>query len=219
MGNKINPTGFRIGINKAHTSSWFATKKTYASSVLTDHIAREYLLKKLAPSGVADIYIKRTINTIGIDITVARPGVVIGRGGQAIELLKKHLSKIYKSKVDVKIIESKSPETQAAIVAYMVADQCMRRVPPKQAMQRELQKTKDAGGNVLGVKIWVSGRIKGTEISRTEKVTCGSVPLHTMRADIDYAFYPIRVPNAGLHGIKVWIYKGEKNSIDEEKLS
>jgi len=217
MGHKINPTGFRIGINKSHTSSWFAEKKDYANNVLSDHVAREYLLKKLAPSGVSDIYIRRTINTISIEITVARPGVVIGRGGKAIEDLKKYLSRIFKNKVDVKIIEAKNPEAQAAIVAYMVADQCMRRVPPKQAMQRELLKIKDVPG-VIGAKIWVRGRIKGTEIARVEKSVWGSVPLHTLRADIDYAFYPIRVPNAGLHSIKVWIYKGEKTQVDEERV-
>lgn len=217
MGHKINPTGFRIGINKGHTSSWFADKKSYANNVLSDHIAREYLLKKLAPSGVADIFIKRTLNSISIDITVARPGVVIGRGGKAIEDLKKYLSRIFKNKVEIKIIEAKNPEAQSAIVAYMVADQCMRRVPPKQAMQRELLKIKDMPG-VYGAKIWVKGRIKGQEIARTEKVQWGSIPLHTLRADIDYAFYPVRVPNAGLHSVKVWIYKGEKVQVEEERL-
>lgn len=213
MGNKINPTGFRMGVNKTQSASWYSDKSEYAAFVLADHKIRDYLNKKLVTAGIAEISIKRNLNTTSIDIVVARPGVVIGRGGKSIEELKKYLSRTLGTKVEIKIVESKSPESQAAIVAYMVADQCMRRVAPKQAIQRELAKMKSIPG-VKGAKILVSGRIKGTEIARSERGGFGSVPLHTLRSDIDYSFYPIRVPNAGIHGVKVWIYKGEKLTYD-----
>ncbi len=214
MGHKINPTGLRMGVNKTQSSSWFANSRSaFVKNLIEDNKVRRFIEKKLDASGIQSIIINRNLNDIQIEITVARPGVVIGRGGKAIEDLKKDINKILKSKVDVKIIEAKNPEAQAAIVAYMVADQCLRRVAPKQAMQRELTKIKTVQG-VKGAKIWVTGRIKGTEIARTEKAGFGSVPLQTLRADIDYALYNVRVPNAGLHGVKVWIYKGEKKDRD-----
>jgi small subunit ribosomal protein S3 len=211
MSHKINAHGIRIGINKQQDSVWFADKKTYSDFVSIDDKVRKYIKSKLTLAGIASIIIRRG-STINIEITVAKPGIVIGRGGKGIEELKAEISKIAGEKVDVKIVEAKNPDTVSAIVAANVGDQCVRRVAPKMAMQRELAKIK-ANKDVLGVKIWVSGRIKGTEIARTEKVQYGSVPLHTLRADIDYAFHVVRVPNAGLHGIKVWIYKGEKKEI------
>ncbi|QQR93345.1 30S ribosomal protein S3 [bacterium] len=210
MGHKTNPIVLRLGVNKTHSSSWFSkTKLDFAKNLAEDNKVRRFIEKKLDSSGIESIFIYRNINDIQIDVTVARPGVVIGRGGKAIEDLKKDLAKLLKVKVDVKIIESKNPESQAAIVAYMVADQCKRRVSPKQAMQRELLKMK-AIPSVRGAKISVSGRIRGTEIARTEKVSFGSVPLQTLKANVDYHLYNVRVPNAGLHGIKVWIYKEDK---------
>lgn len=209
MGNKSNPTGLRVGINKKHKSSWFASKNNFALMLSQDIKARKLLQTKFASSGIASIELSRDSKKIDITLTVAKPGVVIGRGGKSIEDAKKELIKIFKANVDMKIVESKSPESDAAIIAYMVGDQCLRRVPPKQAMQRELEKLKNING-VLGAKIAISGRIKGAEIARTEKVSWGSVPLQTLRADIDYHLHVVRVPSAGLHGIKVWVYKGEK---------
>ncbi len=216
MGNKVNPTGIRIGVNKAHLSTWFASsKKQYAEFILQDHKANTYLQKILGPAGIDSIVINHATNNVEVIINVARPGVVIGRGGKAIDEHKKYLNKIYKKKVDIKIVEVQSPDSSAAIIGYNVGEQCVRRVPPKVAIQKEIAKVKMSKG-VKGVKISVSGRIKGAEIARTEKYSWGSVPLHTLRSDIDYAFHEVRVPNAGLHGIHVWVYKGEKLSVSDE---
>lgn len=209
MGHKINPTGLRVGVNKTHKSYWYSDK-SYAEELAYDVKARKLLRTKFVSSGISDLIISKDSKAVEVVLTVARPGVVIGRGGKSIEDVKKELSKIYKKlNINVKIVEAKNPDSDAAIVAYNVGEQCVRRIPPKQAMMKEITKIK-ASKDVKGAKIWVSGRIKGTEIARTEKAGYGSVPLQTLRANIDYAFHVVRVPNAGLHGVKVWIYKGEK---------
>lgn len=215
MGQKINPTGFRIGVNKGWNSTWYAPKNQFADLLLEDIKVRDYVKEKLQNAGVGAIEIKRSMNKILIEVKVARPGVVIGRGGAGIEALKKDLNKMMEGQVELKIFELKRPEATAQIVAENVKNQVARRIVPKYAAMREIENAK-ATGLVKGIRIWVSGRIKGAEIARTEKFQWGSVPLHTLRADIDYAFEEAQVPNAGKHGIKVWINLGEKTSMSDE---
>ncbi len=215
MGQKVNPTGFRLGVNKNWRSQWFANKQNYADNLMSDIKTREYIEEKLSSAGVADITIKRYVNKIVVEINVARPGVVIGRGGAGIEDLKKQLSKKLNTEVELKVFEVKRPEISAKLVAEAVKQQVERRIVPKYACQREIENAKNTG-LIKGIRIWVSGRIKGVEIARTEKFQWGTVPLQTLRADIDYIQIDAQVPNAGKHGIKVWIYKGEKRTVEEE---
>ncbi|MFW5702866.1 MAG: 30S ribosomal protein S3 [Candidatus Dojkabacteria bacterium] len=216
MGQKINPNGFRVGVNKNWLSGWFSPKSDYADTLNSDLKVREYLSKELKNAGLAEVIIKRYSNKVTISISVARPGVVIGRGGTGIEKVKKDLQKLVGSAVDLKVFEVKKPEASAQLIADNIASQLERRIVPKFACQRAIETAKQTQG-VKGVRIWVSGRIKGAEIARTEKFQWGTVPLQTLRADIDYAHLAAQVPNAGKNGIKVWVYKGEKHDyqIDE----
>ena len=209
MGQKVNPVGFRLGVNKGWKSIWYADKSTYADLLESDLKARAFIKEHLRNAGVHEVKIKRSMNKIRIEVTVARPGVVIGRGGEGIETLKKDLNKLLKTNVDLQILEIKRPETSARIIAQNIADQLERRIVPKFAASREIENARNSG-EVKGVRVWVSGRIKGVEIARTEKFQWGTVPLQTLRADIDYYYLTAQVPNAGKHGVKVWIYKGEK---------
>jgi len=209
--HKINQIGFRIGINKNWNSRWYATKEEYPAKFLSDIQIRKLVDARLKPAGVASIIIKRLINKILIEINVARPGVVIGRGGAGINLLKDDLTKLLKQTVDIKIFEIKNPDTVAKIVAENIAMQCERRVAPKVAISKAVQAAKESG-IVKGIEVWVGGRIRGAEMARREKLRWGIIPRHTLRADIDYAFTEAKVPSAGKHGIKVWINKGEKSS-------
>lgn len=211
--HKVNPVIFRIGVNKNWKSRWYVNKHNYADTFLIDKKIREYIESKLKTSGVGSVIIKRTMNKVIVEISVARPGIVIGRGGTAINELKKKLEKIAKQEVEPKIFEIKNPEIVASLVAQNVAMQCEKRVPPKVAAERAKRAAIESG-LIKGITIWVGGRIKGAEIARVEKVSWedGNVPRHTLRADIDYGFTEAQVPGAGKHGIKVWINKGEKNS-------
>ncbi|MBN1331313.1 30S ribosomal protein S3 [Candidatus Dojkabacteria bacterium] len=209
MGQKVNPVGFRLGVNKGWKSVWYADKATYSNLLESDLEARKFIKKNLKNAGVHDIKIKRSMNRIRIEVTVARPGVVIGRGGAGIEELKKKLNDLLKTNVDLQILEIKRPETSARIIAQNVAEQLERRVVPKYVASREIENARNSG-EVNGVRIWVSGRIKGVEIARTEKFQWGTVPLQTLRADIDYYYLTAQVPNAGKQGIKVWVFKGDK---------
>jgi small subunit ribosomal protein S3 len=209
--HKINPIGFRIGVNKNWDSRWYANKHDYADLLLADLKARALINKKLKPAGVAQIIIKRLINKVVIEIYVARPGVVIGRSGAGIQILKDELTKLLKQPVEVKPFEVKNPDTIAKLVAENIASQCERRVNPKVAMQKAADAAM-ATGQIKGIAIWVGGRIKNADMARVEKVKQGVIPRHTLRADIDYAFTVGQVPRAGKHGVKVWINKGEKNT-------
>lgn len=211
--HKVNPIGFRIGINKNWNARWFASKNQYADVFLSDKKLRDYIEKKLKPAGVASIIIKRNLGKIIIEISVAKPGIVIGKGGSSINDLKSALEKISNQSVEPKILEIKNPEIVAKLVAESIAAQCERRVNPVQAADRAIQQAKDTG-KITGITIWVGGRIKGADMSRVEKRSWseGRVPRQTLRADIDYAFTEASVPAAGKHGIKVWINKGEKSS-------
>jgi len=216
MGQKVNPKGVRIGYNQGWNSVWYAPKEKYADLLHEDIKVREFVFEKLQSAGVNEIIVKRSMNKILIEVSVARPGVVIGRGGTGIEALKKELNKMMEGAVEVKIFEIKKPEIKARLIAENIRGQLVRRIVPKFAVLRELENVKKSG-IVKGIKIWVSGRIKGAEIARTEKFQWNSVPLQTLRADIDYAFLEAQVPNAGKHGIKVWVYLGEKTSLEDNK--
>lgn len=211
--HKVHPVGFRIGVNKNWKSRWYANKHNYADTYLNDLKLREYIESNLKSAGVASVIIKRPMSKVIIEVSVARPGVVIGKGGSAIAELKKKLEKIAGGAVEVKVFEVKSPETVAKLVAENIAMQCERRVNPKIAADRAIQAAKDTG-RIEGITIWIGGRIRGAEMSRVEKINWGEgrVPRHTIRNDIDYAFTEAQVPNAGKHGIKVWINKGEKET-------
>jgi small subunit ribosomal protein S3 len=212
MGQKVNPTGFRTGINKNWKSLWFASKENYADNLLSDMKVRDYIHKKLESAGVDKVVIKRNAKKTGIEVHVARPGVVIGRGGSGIEELNKELTRMLGGEVELKILEVKRPEISARLIANNIKNQVERRIVPKYAASREIEAAKNTG-LVKGVRVWISGRIKGVEIARTEKFQWGTVPLQTLRADIDYVQLDAQVPNAGKHGIKVWVYKGEKQTI------
>ena len=214
MGHKVNPIAYRLGVNKGWNSFWFAPKAQFATYLHEDLKLREYVRKQLLNAGVDSVIIKRSMNKITIEVKVARPGVVIGRGGEGIEKLKASLKKMLKGDVELKIFELKKPEAVARLIAENVKAQVERRVVPKYAMIREIENAKNSMA-IKGIRIWVSGRIKGAEIARTEKFQWGSIPLQTLRADIDYTYITAQVPNAGKHGIKVWVYLGEKTSYTE----
>ncbi len=209
--HKVNPVGFRIGVNKNWNSRWYASKEDYAEKYLSDKKVNALVEEKLKQAGVASIVIKRLINKVLIEISVARPGVVIGRGGAGINALKEELTKLLKTNVDIKIFEIKNPDIIAKLVAENIAQQCERRINPKMTAGKAVEAAKNTG-LVKGIEVWIGGRIKGAEMARREKVRWGVVPRHTIRADLDYAFVEAMVPQAGKHGIKVWINKGEKSS-------
>lgn len=213
--HKVHPTGFRLGINKAWQSRWYAPKDKYADQFLVDNKLREMIYKELKTAGVSSVVIKRTMTKIIVEISVARPGVVIGKGGVAITGLKKKLDRIAKQDVEPKIFEVKNPETIAKLVADNIAYQLERRMSPKIAAEKAKLAAMESG-KAKGIVIWIGGRIGGAEMARVEKAEAGEVPRHTLRYDIDYGFAEAQVPGSGKHGIKVWINKGEKSgySID-----
>lgn len=215
MGQKVNPTGFRIGTLYTWSSNWFANSKDYKHLLLEDIKLRKFLLDKLQLAGITQVQIGRSINNITITLHVARPGVVIGRGGSGLDELKKLISqKLVKDiktkkppKFELNVVEVKKPDLSARLVGLRLADQIAKRYPHRRAVSQALERIMSAGAK--GVKIVFSGRINGAEIARTEKYTKGSVPLSTIRSDIDYFEQPA-FTKFGYVGIKVWIYKGEK---------
>lgn len=214
MGHKVNPTGFRIGVNKGWNSVWYANKENFANNLHEDLKIRTFVFDKLFNAGVQSVTVKRSMNKVLVEVKVARPGIVIGRGGAGIEELKVKLKAMVKGDVDLKIFEVKKPEGSAKIIADNIKAQLERRVVPKYAVSREIDNAKNSNF-VKGIRVWVSGRIKGVEIARTEKFQWGTVPLQTLRANIDYYYLTAAVPNAGKHGIKVWVFTGEKNEISD----
>ncbi|MBU0976430.1 MAG: 30S ribosomal protein S3 [Patescibacteria group bacterium] len=213
MGQKINPTGFRIAINKNWESVWYMPKEKYGKTVFDDFRIRNLLRKELKAAGVERVIIRRFVSKIEIEIRVARPGVVIGRGGEQIEKIKESINKMLKSKVELKVVEVKDPDTSAQLIADRIAEQLERRIVPKFIMSKELEKAVSTN-KVKGIRIWVAGRIKGAEIARTEKTEWGTIPLQTLKARLDYATAEAQVPNAGKQGIKVWVYKGKGEETD-----
>ena len=207
MGQKVNPYGFRLGITTDWKSRWFK-ERGYKDLVIEDWKIRDYLTKQLESAAVSRIEIERNSDRIRVDIHTARPGIVIGRRGAEAERLKKDLEKItgQKNKISLNIQEIKQPELDAALIAQGICDQLLRRVAFRRAMKRGIQTVQKAGA--MGVKIQASGRLGGAEMSRRESYREGRVPLHTLRADIDYGFREART-NTGRIGVKVWIYKGD----------
>ncbi len=207
MGQKVNPYGFRLGITTDWKSRWFK-ERGYKDLVIEDWKIRDYLTRQLESAAVSRIEIERNSDRIRVDIHTARPGIVIGRRGGEAERLKKELERItgQKNKISLNIQEIKQPELDAALIAQGICDQLLRRVAFRRAMKRGIQTVQKAGA--LGVRIQVSGRLGGAEMSRRESYHEGRVPLHTLRADIDYGFREART-NTGRIGVKVWIYKGD----------
>ena len=206
MGQKVHPTGIRLGIVKDHTSVWYADKKSYADYLLNDLEVRQYLHKRLADASVGRIEIARPAQTARVTIHTARPGIVIGKKGEDVDKLRKELSKRMGVPVHINIEEIRKPELDAVLVAQNVAQQLERRVQFRRAMRRVIQNAMRLGAE--GIKVRVAGRLGGAEIARSEVYHEGRVPLHTLRADIDYATYEAET-TYGILGIKVWIFKGE----------
>jgi len=206
MGQKVNPVGFRLGINRGWDSVWFAKKSEFGKLLIEDYKIREYVKKNVVNSGVAQVLIERTSKKCIISIYTSRPGFVIGKKGSDIDKIKKSLSKISNAEVSLNIKEVKRPELNAYLVAENIAQQLVKRIAFRKTMKRAIQSALRLGAK--GIKVCLSGRLAGNEIARTEWLREGSVPLHTFRADVDYAEYEA-LTTYGLIGVKVWIYKGE----------
>lgn len=210
MGNKSNAKGLRIGVNKSASSFWYRNKSEYADTVLADIKMREYINSKLANAGVIDVIIKRGSSKVTVEVYVARPGVVIGKGGEAIQKFVADLNKFMGvQNIDVKPLQVKNPESYASFVGMEVGRQVAARIAPKTAALKMIEAAKKTS-EIKGISIWIAGRIKGAEIARTEKFDWGKIPRHTLRANLDYSQTEVNVTNAGRHGIKVWIYRNEK---------
>lgn len=206
MGQKVNPIGYRLGVNKDWNSKWYANKKEFGTKLIQDIRIREYLDEHLKDAGIASVTIERKKERTEVNIYTAKPGVIIGRGGEDIEKLRASLKKVSDSDVYVSIIEVKNPDLNAQLVAKNIAAQIENRAPFRSAQKRAIRNTMKAGAK--GIKTSVSGRLGGAEMARTEGYTEGTVPLHTIRADIDYATAEANT-TYGKIGVKVWIYKGE----------
>ncbi|MCB1687102.1 MAG: 30S ribosomal protein S3 [Halioglobus sp.] len=205
MGQKVHPTGIRLGIVKDHTSIWYADKN-YAKQLITDLEARAYIEKALDHASVSRIVIERPAQTARITVHTARPGIVIGKKGEDVDKLRKDLTQKMGVPVHINIEEIRKPDLDARLVAQNVAQQLERRVMFRRAMKRVVQNAMRQGAE--GIKVQIGGRLGGAEIARTEWYREGRVPLHTLRADIDYATYEA-VTTYGILGVKVWIFKGE----------
>ena len=217
MGQKVNPVGLRLGINRGWDSVWFAKKNQYGKLLIEDYKIRDYIKKNIVNSGVAQVLIERTAKKCIVSIYTSRPGFVIGKKGSDVDKIKKNLSKISSTEVSLNIKEVKKPELNAFLVAENIAQQLVKRVSYRRAMKRAMQSALRLGAK--GIKVSISGRLGGNEIARTEWLREGSVPLHTFRADVDYAEAEA-LTTYGIIGVKVWIYKGEillKNSNKDNK--
>jgi small subunit ribosomal protein S3 len=206
MGHKVNPIGIRLGISRDFNSKWFATKKDFATYLIADIRVREMLREKLAQAGVSRIQIERPAKTARITIHTARPGVVIGKKGEDIDKLRADATAIMGVPTHLSVVEVRKPEIEAQLVAESIAQQLERRIMFRRAMKRAVQNAMRLGA--LGIKVNVAGRLNGAEIARTEWYREGRVPLHTLRADIDYGFAEAHT-TYGVIGVKTWIYKGE----------
>ena len=206
MGQKVNPNGFRLGVNKDWKSKWYSSKNDFADNLINDIKIREYLGKKLKDAAVANIVIERNNKRTNVKISTARPGIIIGQGGKDIENLRNELKREVGEDVYVQIVEVKNPDMNAQLVADSIASQIENRASFRNAQKRAIRNTMKAGAK--GIKTKVSGRLGGAEIARSEGYTEGTVPLHTLRANIDYATSEADT-TYGKIGVKVWIYKGE----------
>ena len=206
MGQKVNPIGLRTGINKDWNSKWYASKKDFAPFLNKDVKLRNYLTKKLKDASVSNVVIERNAKKTEVIIYTAKPGVIIGHGGEEIEVLKKEMSKLVDENISISIMEIKNPDLSAKIVADNIARQIENRVSFRIAQKRAIRNTMKAGAK--GIKTKVSGRLGGADMARSEGYSEGTTPLHTLRADIDYATSEADT-TFGKIGVKVWIYKGE----------
>ena len=206
MGQKMNPHGLRVGVIKDWSSKWYADSKNFSDYLVEDHKIREYVKKKLFVSGISKIEIERTAKFVRVNVFTAKPGLVIGKGGAIAETLKNELSKMIKKEVNLNIVEVKDIDLDAQLVAENIAAQLERRISFRRAMKQCMQKAMKAGA--LGIKTAVSGRLGGADMARTEFYKEGTIPLQTLRADIDYGFAEADT-TYGKIGVKVWIYKGE----------
>lgn len=213
MGQKVHPTGIRLGIVKKHTSTWYADKSDYADKLNVDLKVREYIQKKLSQASVSRIDIERPAQSAKITIHTARPGVVIGKKGEDVEVLRKELTRQMGVPVHINIEEIRKPDLDAKLAAQNIAQQLERRVMFRRAMKRIVQNAMRQGAE--GIKVQVGGRLGGAEIARSEWYREGRVPLHTLRADIDYGTYEAHT-TYGVLGVKVWIFKGEVIGTEEE---
>ena len=219
MGQKINPTGMRVGIIRDWDAKWYANKKDYATALHEDLKLRKYIETKLADASVSRIEIERTANRVNISIHTAKPGMVIGKGGSEVDALRNELSKLVAKgeRVHINIIEIKKPDLDAHLVGSPIASDLERRVAFRRAMRGAIQRAMRAGAK--GIKTQVSGRINGADIARVEQYTEGTVPLHTLRADIDYS-WDEATTTYGQLGVKTWIYRGdvlpEKKSVKKQ---
>lgn len=212
MGQKVHPTGYRLGTTFTWKSRWFSDSKSYSQQVISDYNLRQYLEKKLASAGLVEVIIERSHTAIKITIHVGRPGVVIGKGGSNLELVKKDIEDLLnkgqktKTKVDLRVEEVRKPDLSAKLVAERISQQLLKRFPHRRAVSQAIEKARQAGAK--GIKISLAGRVGGAEIGRTEKYSEGSVPTQTLRAKIDYHHFPA-LTRSGYVGIKVWIYTGD----------
>ncbi len=207
MGQKVNPYGFRLGVTTDWKSRWFASRQEFADNIIEDWQVREYLMTELPHAAISRVEVERTRDRLRVDVHTARPGIVIGRKGSEADRLRAGLGEITgNNRVQLNIQEIKEPELEAALIAQGVADQLAGRIAFRRAMKRAVQNAQKAGA--LGIRVQCSGRLGGAEMSRTEWYREGRVPLHTLRADIDYGFREART-TYGRIGVKVWIYKGD----------
>ena len=217
MGQKVHPVGFRLGINRSWDSVWFAKKGEYGKYLIEDYKIRQYIKKNITNAGVSEVIIERSTKKCTVSIHTSRPGFVIGKKGSDIEKIKKQISKITNDEVSVNIKEIKKPELNAYLVAENIAQQLEKRVAYRRAMKRAMQGTMRLGAK--GIKVCVSGRLAGNDIARSEWLREGSIPLHTLRANLDYSEAEA-LTTYGMIGVKVWIYKGEifLKDIEKEKI-
>ena len=206
MGQKVHPNGIRVGVIRDWNSKWYADSKNFSDYLIEDQKIRKYVKKKLFISGISKIEIERTAKFVKVNVYTAKPGLVIGKGGNLSEELKAEIEKMIKKEVNLNIVEVKNFETDAQLVAENIAGQLERRISFRRAMKQCMQKAMKAGA--LGIKTAVSGRLGGADMARTEFYKEGTIPLQTIRADIDYGFYEADT-TYGKIGVKVWIYKGE----------
>lgn len=206
MGQKVHPNGLRVGVIRDWESKWYANKKDYSDYLVEDYKIRKYVKSKLFASGISKIEIERTAKFVKINVYTAKPGLVIGKGGNLAETLRVDLEKMINKKVNLNIVEVKNVDIDAQLVAENIAGQLEKRISFRRAMKQCMQKAMKAGA--LGIKTAVSGRLGGADMARTEFYKDGTIPLQTIRADIDYGFYEADT-TYGKVGVKVWIYKGE----------
>ena len=206
MGQKVNPVGFRLGVNRGWDSVWFAKKNQFGKNLIEDFKIREYIKKNVVNSGVSKVVIERSTKKCFVTIFTARPGFVIGKKGSDIEKIKKKISNLTDHEVTLNIKEVKKPELNSYLVAENIAQQLVKRIAYRRTMKRAIQSALRLGAK--GIKVCLSGRLGGNEIARTEWLSEGSIPLHTLRADVDYAESEA-LTTYGIIGIKIWIYKGK----------